>query len=261
MFRWIQSIGLENKLIFLRDQYALEFDGNWSWVKNSLPFALWLTSSVLMFHGVWGPVKSKPAVIWSTIFIVGSVFSEFSQKCKLLPGTYDPTDLIVIFCIGVFYYLVLICSKQKKKEVHLMTMSNRSKHLVTAVLVGFLIILAVGSTDTEEETVAVKEQAASYTISANAICSEYESNEVAADSKYKGKVIIVTGVIQDIGKDILDKAYIVVGGQGFLDGVQCTFAESQNSVIAQLSKGKSVKVKGKVNGKRGNVQLEKCSLQ
>ena len=114
MFRWIQSIGLENKLIFLRDQYALEFDGNWSWVKNSLPFALWLTSSVLMFHGVWGPVKSKPAVIWSTIFIVGSVFSEFSQKCKLLPGTYDPTDLIVIFCIGVFYYLVLICSKQKK---------------------------------------------------------------------------------------------------------------------------------------------------
>ncbi len=142
-----------------------------------------------------------------------------------------------------------------------MKLSNRSKHLVTAVLVGFLIILAVGSTDTEEETVAVKEQAASYTVSANAIYSEYESNEVAADSKYKGKVIIVTGVIQDIGKDILDKAYIVVGGQGFLDGVQCAFAESQNSVIAQLSKGKSVKVKGKVNGKRGNVQLEKCSLQ
>lgn len=142
-----------------------------------------------------------------------------------------------------------------------MRMQNRAKHLATATLVGSLILLAIGSTDTEEETIAVKEQPASYTVTANTIYSEYESNEVAADSKYKGKVIIVTGAIQDIGKDILDQAYIVIGGQGFLDGVQCSFAESQNSVIAQLSKGMSVKVKGKVNGKMGNIQLEKCSLQ
>ena len=90
---------------------------------------------------------------------------------------------------------------------------------------------------------------------------EYENNEVSADAKYKGKIVIVSGKIQDIGKDIMDEPYIVIGGEGFLDGVQCSFAKSQESSIARLSKGQNVKVKGKVSGKMGNVQIENSSLQ
>ena len=110
-------------------------------------------------------------------------------------------------------------------------------------------ILAVGSTDTDTDTQEVQSQAPSCTLSANQLYDEYDSNEVAADALYKGKVVVVSGTIQDIGKDIMDEAYTVIGGDGFLDGVQCFFTESEQSAIARLNKGDQVTVKGEVQGK------------
>ncbi len=138
---------------------------------------------------------------------------------------------------------------------------NLCRHIASfAVIVAFLI-LAFGSTDTDTDTQKVQSQVPSYTLSANQLYGEYNSNEVAADSKYKGKTVIVTGTIQNIGKDIMDDAYIVIGGGGFLDGVQCTFTKGEQSSVARLSKGQQVRVKGEVSGKMGNVLVNKCSLK
>lgn len=98
-------------------------------------------------------------------------------------------------------------------------------------------------------------------LKADQLYSEYSANEVAADMKYRGQVIEVSGTIQDIGKDILDNAYIVIGGDGFLDGVQCTFLKNQQSSVASLSKRQHVTVKGEVAGKMGNVLVNKCILK
>ncbi len=138
---------------------------------------------------------------------------------------------------------------------------NRNKHI--ASLAGLLVfgILAVGSIDTDTDTQKVQSQAASHTLSANQLYSEYHNNEVAADAKYKGKVVIVSGTIQDIRKDIMDNAYIVIGGRGFLDGVQCTFTKGEESSVARLSKGERVTIKGEVAGKMGNVLVNKARLQ
>lgn len=138
---------------------------------------------------------------------------------------------------------------------------NLSRHIASFVVLAAFLILAVGSTDTDTDTQKVQSQAPSYTLSANQLYNEYNSNEVAADSKYKGKIVIVTGTIQDIGKDIMDEAYIVIGGGGFLDGVQCTFTKGEQSTVARLSMGQQVRVKGEVAGKMGNVLVNKCSLQ
>ena len=138
---------------------------------------------------------------------------------------------------------------------------NTKKHIASLVTLIVFSILAVGSTESEEDTKEVQSKAPSYTLSANQLYREYENNEVSADAKYKGKIVIVSGKIQDVGKDIMDEPYIVIGGEGFLDGVQCSFAKSQESSIARLSKGQNVKVKGEVSGKMGNVQIENSSLQ
>jgi len=138
---------------------------------------------------------------------------------------------------------------------------NLSRHIASfAVIVAFLI-LALGSADTDTDTQNLQSQAPSYTLSANQLYSEYDSNEVAADFKYEGRVVIVTGTIQEIGKDIMDDAYIVIGGGGFLDGVQCAFTKGEQSSVAHLSKGQQVSVKGEVSGKMGNVLVNKCRLQ
>ncbi len=138
---------------------------------------------------------------------------------------------------------------------------NLRRHLLSLLVLGLFGLLAVGSIDTDTDTKDVQSQAPSYTLTANQLYSEYKANEVAADAKYKGRIVVVSGTIQNIGKDIMDSAYVVIGGQGFLDGVQCMFTKGQESSVARLSKGEPVTAKGEVSGKMGSVLLKKCSLQ
>lgn len=142
-----------------------------------------------------------------------------------------------------------------------MIIQNLKKNIASVVVLVVLGIIAVGSIDTDTDTQKVQSQAPIYTISANQLYREYDSNEVAADEKYKGKVVIVSGAIQNIGKDIMGDAYIVIGGGGILDGVQCMFTKGEQSSVSRLSKGQQVRVKGEVAGKMGNILVKKCNLQ
>lgn len=139
--------------------------------------------------------------------------------------------------------------------------NTRIKNIASLAGLAAFCAMAIGSTETEESAKAVASQEPAYTLTANALYSAYDDNEVAADAKYKGKVVVVSGVIQDIGKDLADDPYVVIGGEGVLDGVQCTFADSKSEELASLSKGQKATVKGKVVGLFGNVQIENSTLQ
>ena len=128
------------------------------------------------------------------------------------------------------------------------------------VLFAVLTAFVVGCSS-ESGTSDVSSQNVAYTVSANKIYAEYKANEVKADAKYKDKVIVVTGKVTDIGKDIMDQPYLVVGGTGFLDGCQCTFADSAVGDISNVNKGDKVSVKGKVTGFLGMVEMEDGGLQ
>jgi aspartyl/asparaginyl-tRNA synthetase len=99
-------------------------------------------------------------------------------------------------------------------------------------------------------------------VSAGDLYSEYKANEVAADAQYKGKTVQVTGIVDSIGKDILDTAYVTLteGGEYEMWGVQCMFAEKYESELAQLSKGQTVTIQGKVEGYLINVLLHESIL-
>jgi hypothetical protein len=100
-----------------------------------------------------------------------------------------------------------------------------------------------------------------YVIFADLLCCEYKSNEVAADLKYRGRIIVIYRDISDIGKDILGNAYITVGGSAsYGGGVKCIFAKDQQTSIANLHKRSFVKVKGEVGGKIFDVFMRNCKL-
>ena len=92
--------------------------------------------------------------------------------------------------------------------------------------------------------------------------SAYEANEVAADAKYKSKILKVTGVVDSIGKDILDTPYVTLtsGGQYEVWGVQCMFDKKHEPELAQLTKGQTVTVQGKCDGYLINVLMKDCVL-
>ena len=78
-----------------------------------------------------------------------------------------------------------------------------------------------------------------FKISAATLIAAYEANEVAADEKFKGKLIEVTGVIDSIAKDILGDPYVTLGsGKDFeIAHVQAMFPASAAKQLAGLRKG------------------------
>ena len=114
----------------------------------------------------------------------------------------------------------------------------------------------------EEKSITkdVQGQAASYKVTAVDLYKEYDANSVAADQKYKDKVLEVSGKICNIGEDITGVPYIVLAGDEYgMVGVQCCFGDE--NVVAKLSKDQQVTVSGKCDGIIIDVFLRGCILK
>lgn len=94
-------------------------------------------------------------------------------------------------------------------------------------------------------------------ISANKLFTQYQYNEIRADELYKGKTIVVTGVISDIGNDILYDSYVTLKTNDIIGSVQCYL---DKSIVSKLSKGYRITVKGECRGLLMNVLMNDCSL-
>lgn len=101
-------------------------------------------------------------------------------------------------------------------------------------------------------------------ISASELYNEYKDNEVAADMKYKGKIVVVNGIVGEVGKDIVDTPYISLtgGGQYEITKVQCMFSDKDLNRLATISKGSSISIQGTCTwGKLFWPLLQNCSIK
>ena len=137
------------------------------------------------------------------------------------------------------------------------------KNIKSLLSIFLFIIIGFGSLDEfenlDQSPKVTSDSNPSVTISASKLYKEYNENEIAADEKYKGKIIEVTGVIRDIGNDIMDNAYITLVGNEYFGDIQCYFNEK--SVVAKLSKGKRITIIGSCSGLLMNVQMDNCILK
>jgi len=81
---------------------------------------------------------------------------------------------------------------------------------------------------------------------------------VAADAKYKGKVLDVSGTVTEIGNDMLGDAFVALYGDGMFS-VQCFF--NDKAQLAAINKGQKVQLKGVCDGLMGNVLIKKCEFE
>ena len=96
-------------------------------------------------------------------------------------------------------------------------------------------------------------------VTANEIYQAYEDNQIVADDRFKDKDIIVTGVVDDIKRDLVGNPYVTLE-TGTYWSVQCIFPKEDVAVLIKLSKGQKVRIAGKVTGTTMNVRLEHCRL-
>jgi hypothetical protein len=99
-------------------------------------------------------------------------------------------------------------------------------------------------------------------ISAAQLTAEYEANEIDADRKYKNRILIVSGKVVHVGKDIINNMYVTISGEkefGIVSA-QCMFDDDWVIRLSNLREGDNVTVQGRCDGKFGNVLLRDCSF-
>jgi len=98
-------------------------------------------------------------------------------------------------------------------------------------------------------------------VSASEIFQAYDANEMAADQRYKGQPLEVTGTIESISSDFSDDAVVnLETGQMFMS-VMATGNKDFNSQAVALSKGQRVTLLCEGGGEiAGSPVLRKCEV-
>ncbi|UZJ38341.1 TonB family protein [Prosthecochloris sp. SCSIO W1103] len=128
----------------------------------------------------------------------------------------------------------------------------------------FTLLFAAFSTgctiDEENLENFFKPQPTTHIISAAELHKEYDLNVIAADMKYRSSVIIVYGVVLDIGIDTSDRAYVIIGAKK-PEGIRCFFARKDMASLARLSKGQFVAIEGKAkSGDANTLVIDKARI-
>ena len=116
------------------------------------------------------------------------------------------------------------------------------------------------------EDVAAQEAAAAapaFRMTAEKLFGEYEADEAGASAKYLGKVVLLSGVVGEVGQ-IEGSPFVALEAGGTLDLglVSCVFPTAAAQEVASVSKGQSISVKGKVIGRPSfaEIRLDRCTL-
>jgi len=118
-----------------------------------------------------------------------------------------------------------------------------------------------GGSSGPQTQASAEQQMPAIKVSAVTLAAAYKDNEVAADAKYKGQIVEVTGIVDSIGKDILDTPYITLSTTQYsFENIQCMFSKTDEPELAAVTKGKSITLRGEVSGKVMNVQVNGCSI-
>ncbi|MFM8272060.1 MAG: OB-fold protein [Gemmata sp.] len=97
-------------------------------------------------------------------------------------------------------------------------------------------------------------------VSAENLDAEFQSNVIAAELKYKDKVLEVTGKVARVTRETGQTTVTLelVSGEG-TKTVNCTFAEKAKYTLAQAERGQNITVRGLCTGRINKVvQLKDC---
>lgn len=102
------------------------------------------------------------------------------------------------------------------------------------------------------------------TVTSAALAKAYKDNEVAADQKYKDKVIEVSGKVTGVDNGILDNEIIVKLSDGEYDfsGPWCYMLPSEHDKVVSYAKGQQVTLIGIGNSATiGSPILKECVVK
>ena len=128
------------------------------------------------------------------------------------------------------------------------------KLFMLASLLALLAILVACETETGIAK-EIEDQEPELVVTAAQMVADYEVSESAGNEKYKGKVVLVTGVISSIYRGFLQTPYVELEA-----GVRCNFSDNEDAVMLMLTEGQTVSMKGQGDRLFLNVELRGCTV-
>lgn len=103
---------------------------------------------------------------------------------------------------------------------------------------------------------------ADYSLSAQALFQEFTTDNAAAQTKYNGKMVEITGPVSvmEPGDSLATIVFVFQKGDFGDEGIRCTLLAKYNEMARKLQSGSHVTIKGYCTGFTGDVILEQCSL-
>lgn len=98
------------------------------------------------------------------------------------------------------------------------------------------------------------------TINAGSLYEAFETNEVAANGKYAGKVVEVSGAISSISQDDRGHFVISLSADSPLGQITCNLAPKEPNPTTAIEIGQSVIIKGVCTGYLFDVVLDNAAL-
>lgn len=100
-------------------------------------------------------------------------------------------------------------------------------------------------------------------VTAGEFIKEFEGNELAADQKYKGKTVEVSGVVEKIDTELFNEdTYLLnITDGGDFEFLSVTCHDMSNDVLSKLTVGNAIKVIGDFDdGGDLGVDLKNCKV-
>ncbi len=100
-------------------------------------------------------------------------------------------------------------------------------------------------------------------VGATALIAEYDKNKLAANDKYKGKLVQTTGYIKNISSDITGKYYLSLEptGEQYYFGTTMACYFNDKAELTSLANGQSVTVQGTMEEMTmGIVAMKDCKV-
>jgi hypothetical protein len=136
---------------------------------------------------------------------------------------------------------------------------------LVSLAVLFTLVLGLLGCRTRTPPATGSSAAPAVTVKAGDLLTEYGSNAVAADGKYKGKLLQVSGKFGSAQKaPLLGYAVQLLpedAGDVNASAVQCFIVESAEADVAKLQPGQIIALQGTCDGQvLSQVKLSRCSL-
>ncbi|HJX71563.1 MAG TPA: hypothetical protein VJ346_06415 [Bacteroidales bacterium] len=137
-------------------------------------------------------------------------------------------------------------------------MSRKGLIIILAIFLAVFGAILIYLWVFKKTDLSVNLKKADFKISAGELLQSFENDEESANTTFVNKVIIVTGLVDDVSEDS-SIITVYLKDKDAISGVLCSFDKSVMSVN-KISKGKEISIKGICSGYLLDVVLNKCSL-